>query len=64
SADDGATWSHIRDLEVVPGGAAAYASALFRGDEALIAYYYQPRINKGADANIRLKIVPLRWFYE
>ncbi|MBI2442033.1 MAG: exo-alpha-sialidase [Lentisphaerae bacterium] len=64
SADDGATWGHIRDLEVVPDGAAAYASLLFHGDEALIAYYYQPRLNQGGAANIRLKIVPLRWFYE
>lgn len=63
STDDGATWSHVRDLEVAPGGAAAYASVLFRGEEALVAYYYQPQIRKGADAHIRLKIVPLRWFY-
>lgn len=62
SKDDGATWSHICDLEVVPGGAAAYPSVFFRGDEALVGYYYQANLKEGA--RIRLKIVPLGWFYQ
>ena len=63
SRDDGKTWEHIRELERVPGGAAAYAAVSFQEDEALVTYYYQKQGFGGA-SGIRLKIVPIKWFYE
>ena len=62
SKDDGATWGHIKNIEVIPGGAAAYASALVSEDEVLVTYYYQTSV-KGSASWIRLKIIPLAWFY-
>jgi sialidase-1 len=63
SRDDGTTWENIKDLESVPRGAAAYASIFFREDEALVCYYYQVTGFGGA-SGIRVKRVPLKWFYE
>ena len=63
SRDDGATWEKIKNIEHKPGGAAAYAAVTFIGDEALVTYYYQAR-GMGAASDVRLKIVPVAWFYE
>lgn len=61
SADEGKSWTHIRDLEETPGGGAAYAAVFFQHDEALVTYYFQP-MGFGGASGIRLKIVPLDWF--
>ncbi len=63
SKDDGATWEHIKDIERVPGGGAAYAAVTFQDDEALITYYYQQK-GAGGASGVRLKIVPISWLYE
>ncbi|MBI3985854.1 MAG: exo-alpha-sialidase, partial [Lentisphaerae bacterium] len=62
SKDEGATWENIRNIEVVPEGSAAYAAATFVGNEALVTYYYQPK-GMGGESDIRLKIIPVEWFY-
>jgi sialidase-1 len=63
SRDDGTTWENLKDLEGIPGGAAAYAAVTFIGDEALVTYYYQPKGFGGA-SGVRLRALPTRWFYE
>jgi hypothetical protein len=61
SRDDGATWENVKDIERVPGGAAAYAAVFFQGDEALVSYYFQGKGFGGA-SGVRLKIIPIGWF--
>ena len=61
SRDDGDTWENRKNIEVVPGGAAAYASAFFDGDEVFVGYYFVPRLPGGAQ--VRLKIIPLQSVY-
>lgn len=63
SRDDGATWEKIKDIENIPGGAGAYAAVTFVGDEALVTYYFQSK-GFGGSSGVRLKVVPVRWFYE
>ncbi len=63
SRDDGATWKKIKDIELVAGGAAAYAAVTFVGNEALVTYYYQPKGFGGA-SGVRLKAIPVDWFYK
>ncbi|HUP79108.1 MAG TPA: sialidase family protein [Pirellula sp.] len=63
SKDDGATWQHIKDVEFKPGGAAAYASVFFQDDEAIVSYYYQEK-GFGGGSGVRLKFLPIAWFYE
>lgn len=63
SRDDGATWEKIKELERTPGGSAAYAAVTFVGDEALVTYYHQLK-GMGGASDVRLKIVPVAWFYE
>ena len=63
SRDDGGSWEKIKDLERTPGGSAAYAAVTFVGDEALVTYYHQLK-GMGGASDVRLKIVPVAWFYE
>ena len=60
SRDDGDTWNEVRDLENEPGYTFAYPSILFREDEALLTYW------RGKDRRyaLKLRIVPVDWFYE
>jgi sialidase-1 len=63
SRDDGKTWEAPHDVEKVPAGSAAYSTVFFQDDEALVTYYYQER-GIGGQSGIRLKILPVAWFYE
>lgn len=63
SRDDGATWEHLKDIEAAPGGSAAYPGLTFVGPDAFVTYYYQAKGFGGA-SGVRLKILPIGWFYE
>jgi sialidase-1 len=63
SRDDGKTWEKTKDVENVPGGSAAYAAVTFLGEEALVTYYYQAKGFGGA-SGVRLKVLPVGWFYK
>ncbi len=61
SSDEGETWENFQDLDNRTGYDAAYATILFRGNEALITYY--TRKTEGArDASILLKIFNTQQF--
>ena len=63
SRDEAKTWEKVKDVERVPEGSAAYAAVTFIGEEALVTYYYQTKGFGGA-SGVRLKILPIKWFYE
>lgn len=63
SRDEGRTWQHFRDIENRPSYSSAYPSLTFVGDEALITYYHSSR-SQSRDCDLRLKILPVQWFYE
>ena len=63
SRDEAQTREKVKDVERVPEGAAAYAAVTFVGEEALVTYYYQAKGFGGA-SGLRLKILPIKWFYE
>ena len=63
SRDEGKSWENIKDIERVPGGSAAYAAVFFQDQEALVTYYYQPK-GMGGASGVRLKIIPVGWFYK
>jgi sialidase-1 len=69
SHNDGDTWEHLRDLEVDADRAFAYPSMLFRGDEVLLTYYESQPYRRAAGGSgsgraLKLRILPLQWFYE
>ena len=65
SRDDGETWENIRDLERDPDLFFAYPSILFHQDEVLLTYYQSRSEVRGAveDRELKVKIVPVSWFY-
>ena len=64
SRDDGETWEHLKDVERRAGGASLTPAVTFLGDEALLTYASQavrhPLYQK---YDVRLKIIPIDWFY-
>jgi sialidase-1 len=61
SRDEGETWMNIKDIEDNPGGLASTPAVTFLGDKALVTYWY---VESGIDyGGIRLKIIPIDWFY-
>ena len=67
SKDEGRTWTHIRNLDDTPGHTYAYTSIEFLKDRALFTYYSGPPSGiRVADAGwaLKLKSVPLDWFYQ
>ena len=42
----------------------AYPAVTFREDEALITYYYGNRADNSGWYSVKLKIVPISWFYQ
>lgn len=56
SRDDGRTWGNFRDLEGDGAQTYGYPSVTFVGDEALMTYYCD-------HMSLKLKIVPITWFY-
>ena len=67
SKDDGETWSNVRDLEDDANHPCAYPSITFVGDEVLLTYYRKEGGGPGPSsggAELKLKILPVSWFYE
>ena len=62
SKDDGETWSNVRNLEDDANHSFAYPSITFVGDEVLLTYYRSKHERRGWD--LKLKILPVSWFYE
>ena len=62
SKDDGETWSNVRDLEDDAHHSFAYPSITFVGDEVLLTYYRSRYETTGWE--LKLKILPVSWFYE
>jgi sialidase-1 len=66
SKDDGATWQHIRNLDQDPAHTYAYTSIEFLKDRALFTYYAGPTAGVRSEPrwSLKLKAVPLNWFYQ
>jgi len=57
SFDEGETWRNFKNIETDETQTYAYPSITFVEDEALITYYCDHR-------SLKLKIIPIDWFYE
>lgn len=66
SKDDGATWQHIRNLDEDAAHTYAYTSIEFLKDRALFTYYAGPAVGErnAGEWSLKLKAVPLNWFYQ
>lgn len=62
SKDEGATWSHFKDIENRKNVDAAYPSLTFVGDEALVTYYSRSTDWK-RDSEVTLRIYKTDQFY-
>ena len=62
STDDGETWQHFRDLENDPLHSCAYPSITMLEGEVLLTYYHSLYETTGWE--LKLKILPVSWFYE
>jgi sialidase-1 len=60
SSDEGATWTHVRDLETAPDHTYAYTSVAFVKDRVLLTYWDQP---DGKGYSTRFRSLPAAWFY-
>lgn len=56
SRDEGETWTHIKDLETNPQHAYHYTAVRFVGEDVVLLY--------SEDLSLKLRIVPVKWFYE
>lgn len=63
SRDEGNTWTHIKDLDTTPDHTFAYTSIEFLKDRALFTYYVGPPAGSRGTWSLKLKAVPLQWFY-
>jgi sialidase-1 len=65
SRDDGKTWEHIKNLDEDPAHTYAYTSIEFLRDRALFTYYAGPPHGIPGEPrwSLKLKAVPLGWFY-
>lgn len=59
SADDGQTWSHLRDLET-KGSSFAYTSITWVKDSAVLSHWTQSPGGLG----LNVTVLPVSWFYE
>lgn len=66
SRDEGETWGHIRNLDEDAAHTFAYTSIEFLSDRALFTYYAGPPHGVRGEPrwSLKLKAVPLGWFYE
>jgi hypothetical protein len=64
SRDDGNTWTNIRNLDITAGHTFAYTSIEFLKDRALFTYYVGPPMGARGTWSLKLKAVPLNWFYQ
>lgn len=60
SADDGKSWSKIRNLESDPDETYAYTSLTFDRHRAVLSYY----VEKGGKISSRFRSIPVRSLYE
>jgi len=61
SADDGKTWSHVRDLETDADRAFAYTSIAFVRDRVVLTYYIsEPKTGR---LSSRFRSLPVGWLY-
>jgi predicted neuraminidase len=63
SRDEGETWTRGRDLDTTPDHTFAYTSIEFLKDRALFTYYVGPPAGSRGQWSLKLKAVPLDWFY-
>ncbi|HEU0120250.1 MAG TPA: sialidase family protein [Bryobacteraceae bacterium] len=61
SRDEGRTWEHHKVLDETPGETFAYTSVEWLKEKALISYYAAAR---EGTISLRMKTLPLHWFYE
>ena len=61
SRDSGLTWENIKNINDHVGYSSAYPNVFFRGDEALITYYYTSESMAGV-SSLELKIFETEWF--
>ncbi|MEZ5353237.1 MAG: sialidase family protein [Bryobacteraceae bacterium] len=70
SSDDGETWAHFRNLEDAPDRTYAYTSIEFHKESktVLLTYYVGPGREPGQAAatgwSLKLKVLPVGWFYQ
>lgn len=66
SKDEGRTWTHIRNLDEDAAHTYSYVSILFWKDRAFFTYYAGPPAGVRSEPrwSLKLKAVPLAWFYE
>ncbi len=60
SADDGATWQHVRNLESDPRRTYSYPSLMFHQGRAIMTYWDRP---DDAGYSCRFRSLPVTWFY-
>jgi len=58
STDEGETWSHLRNIEEIPGDRWAYPAITWIGNEALLTYF-----SYTGGISLHLRRVPEAWFY-
>ncbi len=64
SQDEGNTWQYTKNIEDRRPGVSATAAVTFLGNEALVTYYTQgARLSESDRFDVRLKIIPIDWFY-
>jgi len=63
STDEGSTWTHRKDVDTTADHTFAYTSVEFLKDRALLTYYVGPPAGSGGTWSLKLKAVPLDWFY-
>jgi sialidase-1 len=65
SADEGNTWTHVRNIEDDPDSGYAYTSIMWVNDRALLTYYHWKRGSENfQNTDLVLRSIPIRWFYE
>jgi sialidase-1 len=62
SSDEGQTWKHIRNIEEHPEAEFSYPSILFVQDRVILTYYVHIP-SQGRFYSLKLKSIPLSWFY-
>ena len=62
SADEGRTWTNVRDLEARTDQTYSYASLTFVGPRVVMSYYV--RDQKSGRIGCRFRSLPVSWFYQ
>lgn len=64
SKDEGDTWTNMKILDETPDVTFSYTSIEWLKDRALFTYYFSPKAaGKDGRWSLKLKVVPLDWFY-